>query len=111
MKILLMVIGSLIGAVALVAICGALLPEKHAATRQARYRQKPEVIWEAVANDKGDESLTYRIEETDPPRRLVRRVIDPHHNFGGTWTYRIEPVPEGSMLRITENGEVYNPIF
>jgi len=31
--------------------------------------------------------------------------------FGGTWTYDITPSGSGTQLRITERGEVYNPIF
>lgn len=47
----------------------------------------------------------------EPPRKLVVRIADPKLPFGGTWTYEIRATPEGSALRITENGEVYNPIF
>jgi len=43
--------------------------------------------------------------------RLVVRIADPKLPFGGTWTYEITPAPEGSSLRIREDGEVYNPIF
>jgi hypothetical protein len=111
MKILLIVMGFIVAAIALVLICGVLLPEKHVASRQTRYRQKPDAIWGAIMSDQGDPTLTYKIEESDPPVHLVRRVIDPHHNFGGTWTYQIQPAADGAILRITENGEVYNPIF
>ena len=31
--------------------------------------------------------------------------------FGGSWDYLIEPDGTGSKLTVTENGEVYNPIF
>ncbi len=111
MKILLITLGSLAALIAIVAICGMMLPEKHTASRMARYRQPPEKLWIAIANYKGDESLGTKVEESDPPRRLVTRVIDPHHNFGGTWTWEIQPASDGSLLRITEDGEVYNPIF
>ena len=39
------------------------------------------------------------------------RIADPKLPFGGTWTYEIAPTAGGSTLTITENGEVYNPIF
>lgn len=32
-------------------------------------------------------------------------------SFGGSWTYELTPVADGTRLRITENGEVYNPLF
>ena len=31
--------------------------------------------------------------------------------FGGSWTYELIPTAGGTMLRITEDGEVYNPLF
>jgi hypothetical protein len=47
-----------------------------------------------------------------PPRALVTRIADPKLPFGGTWTYEISSPPDGgSQLRITEDGEIYNPIF
>ena len=32
--------------------------------------------------------------------------------FGGTWTYEVQPEADGrSRLQITEDGEIYNPVF
>jgi hypothetical protein len=32
--------------------------------------------------------------------------------FGGTWTFEVTPIGDGgSVVRITEDGEVYNPVF
>ena len=31
--------------------------------------------------------------------------------MAGTWTFDLNPTPEGTTLRITEDGEVYNVIF
>ena len=111
MRYVLVVLGCIILAIAAVALWGWLLPEKHVASRKARYRQTPEALWSAITSYKGDEGLTYKIEESNAPAKLVTRVIDPHHNFGGTWTYEIQPAEGGSVLQITECGEVYNPIF
>ncbi len=44
-------------------------------------------------------------------RLLVVRIADLDLPFGGTWTYEIAPVAGGSTLTITEDGEIYNPIF
>ena len=49
--------------------------------------------------------------ESDPPRKMVTRIADPNLPFGGTWTYQIEETSKGSRITITENGEIYNPIF
>jgi hypothetical protein len=41
----------------------------------------------------------------------VTRIADPSLPFGGTWTYDLKPQGSGTELTITEDGEVYNPIF
>jgi hypothetical protein len=49
-----------------------------------------------------------------PPRRMVTRIADPDLPFGGGWTFELEPAdgPQGgTSVRITEDGEVYNPVF
>jgi hypothetical protein len=55
--------------------------------------------------------VTYRVVESAPPRRLITRIADQHLPYGGTWTYDLTPDGSGTRLTITENGEVYNPIF
>ncbi len=40
------------------------------------------------------------------------RIADRKLPFGGTWSFDIAPAAGGeSDLRVTEDGEVYNPIF
>ena len=40
------------------------------------------------------------------------RIEDTNLPFGGSWTYELAPVGDSeTTLRITEDGEVYNPIF
>jgi uncharacterized protein YndB with AHSA1/START domain len=137
MKWLLIVIGVLVAALAVVIIVGALLPAKHTVTRAARYRQSPEAIWDAITASnkfpewrpsveraepvaakqgwveyvKGAGRIPLEVTESVPPRRLVTRIADPNLPFGGAWTYEITPVEGGALLRITENGEVRNPLF
>jgi hypothetical protein len=123
----------------LVVVIGWLLPKEHVATRQGRYHQPPQAIWKAITDI--DAMPSWRsglksvkrlpdhngmpawVETTDsgiiplettmsePPAKLAVRIADAKLPFGGTWTYEIRATPEGSALRITENGEVYNPIF
>ena len=59
---------------------------------------------------KDGRAITYERVESVPPRRMVTR-IDPGLPFGGTWTYHLVPEAEGTALTITEDGEVYNPVF
>jgi uncharacterized protein YndB with AHSA1/START domain len=59
-----------------------------------------------------DGTITFLIESMDPPRRLVTRIDDKGLPFGGAWTYEVTPGADGrTTLRITEDGEVYNPVF
>lgn len=56
--------------------------------------------------------MTFVVEASDPPRRFVTRIDDKSLPFGGTWTYELTPGTDGrTTLRISEDGEVYNPIF
>jgi Polyketide cyclase / dehydrase and lipid transport len=122
MKWIWIVLGILAVAIALIAIIGAMLPVKHKASRRARYRQSPEAVWAAISPDRdgrkmwresigGNDPITFELIEANPPRRMVTRIADTNLPFGGAWTYEIEPLPDGSSLRVTEDGEVYNPIF
>jgi hypothetical protein len=45
------------------------------------------------------------------PKRLVGRITDTSLPFRGSWTYVLQSEGTGTRLSITENGEVYNPIF
>jgi hypothetical protein len=52
------------------------------------------------------------VEQLVPDRMLVGRIANTDLPFGGAWTYELTPAGEGlTTLRITEDGEVYNPIF
>jgi hypothetical protein len=139
MKWFLGIVALLAGVLILVVVIGALLPKKHVGTREGRYRQPPEVVWKAItdidampawrAGLKSVKRLPDRnglpawvetlnsgiipLEATasEPRTKLVVRIADPKLPFGGTWTYEIRATPDGSALRITEDGEIYNPIF
>jgi hypothetical protein len=49
--------------------------------------------------------------QTGGPGHLMTRIADARLPFGGTWTYEIVPTQDGSMMRITENGVISNPIY
>jgi uncharacterized protein YndB with AHSA1/START domain len=126
------------GVVVVMALVGASLPVKHTATRSANFNASPQQVWDVIAGPptwrpevsryeelpardgrrewieygKAGSKMTYEVVESDAPQKLVTRIADPHLPFGGTWTYEITPAADGtSTLTITENGEVYNPIF
>lgn len=98
----------------LIAVIGAVLPKGHVATRMARFAHSPAAVWGAIAGPRDwstDRTKTEVVESVEP-RRLVTRIADPSLPYGGTWTQEIEPLPGGGVsVRITERGEIYNPIF
>jgi uncharacterized protein YndB with AHSA1/START domain len=70
--------------------------------------------WTEVADH--DMKIPLQVTESVPPTRLVTRIADPKLPWGGTWTTEIIPAATSSnagatTVRITENGEVANPIF
>jgi uncharacterized protein YndB with AHSA1/START domain len=140
MKWLWIVLAVLAGLVAIVAGIGALLPQNHIATRAARFHQPPDTIWAAITDvsafpgwrpgvkrverpadrnglpawrevDNHGQEIALEVVGWAPPQKLVVRIADPKLPFGGTWMYDVRSVEGGSELRITENGEVYNPVF
>lgn len=63
-----------------------------------------------------DGAISYVIDNLTLAKRLVTRISDDKLPFGGTWTYELtqaSTTPNGGAteLRITEDGEVYNPVF
>ena len=139
MKWLLIGVLALAGVAAIVALVGSRLPQSHVASRQARYAAPPDKVWAAITDvqafpswradvkrverlperdgrpvwlEEGSSGkITLAVERAEPPRLLVLRIADPALPFGGRWTYEIAPDGSGSTLTITENGEIYNPIF
>jgi uncharacterized protein YndB with AHSA1/START domain len=65
-----------------------------------------------VVREHGKQGVVpYRIEAIEPPARLVMRIADPSLPYGGSWTYELHPAGAGTEITITEDGEVFNPIF
>lgn len=132
-------IGLLVLVVAVAAVMGALSPETHTASRQVRIDQPPEEIWRTVTDIEAyptwrtglkriellgdrDGRLTWRevgregtitmeIAEADPPHRLVARIADPTLPYSGAWTCEITEDGAGSLVRMTEDGEVRNVLY
>jgi len=123
----------------LAAVVGLLLPPQHIATTVQDYAASPDVVWTAITDvdayptwrrgververlpdvdgmpmwrEHGSNGrLTMRVEEWDAPRRLLARIADEDLPYGGTWTWLIEPSGLGCRVTITEDGEIYNPLF
>lgn len=121
-------------------VVGYRLPEQHTASSEREYPAAPSRVYGEIANpgeyprwrsgvqqvemlppdsagrtrfreiSLGDET-TYEIEQQIPDRLFVTRIADEDLPYGGTWTFELEPTQTGTLLRITEDGEVRNPIF
>jgi hypothetical protein len=55
--------------------------------------------------------MPMKVVDRQPPHRLVGAIDDRKLPFGGSWTYEIAPRAGGCTITITEDGEVYNPLF
>jgi uncharacterized protein YndB with AHSA1/START domain len=128
-------VGALVAAVLVV---GWLLPVGHSATRTLVLEAPPDRVFAMVSDasrypewnsavervevsgepaagqrvrlfgPEGEIPLT--VEMLEAPSRMITR-IDPGLPFGGTWTYDLRPSGDGTRISITEDGEVYNPLF
>ncbi|HXO38740.1 MAG TPA: SRPBCC family protein [Candidatus Acidoferrum sp.] len=121
----------------LIVAIGAALPKKHTVTRTLFLHRPAEAVWSLISGpptwrpdvtnyqdlppqaghrkwretDKHGQSITYEAIESASPRLLVTQIADKTLPFGGTWVYEIVPAGDSCTLTITENGEVYNPLF
>lgn len=120
---------------------GAMLPEKHTVSRSLTLARPVAEVWPVLTEHAQDptwrpdvESVkriedrhgqpvweekykngdVMRIQTTlvDAPKRMERKIVD-QSPFGGVWVYEVSPSADGrsTTVRITENGEVYNPAF
>lgn len=141
MKVLLAAVTIVVVAlVAAVLGMGYSLPVKHVASLQMKCRLAPQQVWEVIVDfpsyaswrkgvvgvqrladvnghpvwhevEKDGGGLQYETVSLEPGRRLVRRIAGEGLPFGGTWTFILEPHDGGTRLTITEDGEIYNPIY
>lgn len=118
MKWVLRVLAFFIAFVVALTLAGYSLPVNHEASGSAEFNKPPEAVF-ALVSDIGNygswwpEGTETRVAvvESVPPSRLVTKIDEPDAPFGGTWTMEIVPTPGGSLLTITERGEIYNPMF
>ena len=140
MKWVLIVVGALLGLVALMTLIGAFVPREHRATSTVTLRQPPESVWKVVRDlggvpawwpeikesvrqpDKNGREVWRQkmsgwdvpliVLESTPGRRLVTQIdTSAGGAFGGTWTYELVPDSGGTRISVTEAGWIGNPIF
>ena len=121
-------------------VVGYRLPEEHTATAEREYAATPERVFAEISTPReyprwrsgvqrvemlpadstgrvlfrehglGD-ATTYEILENTPNRLFVTAIADEDLPYAGTWTFALEPTAGGTLVRITEDGIVFNPIF
>lgn len=137
MKIVLIVVGAVALLVLVVVVVGALLPKHHVSSRQADFQATPEKLFALVAGpqdwrpdvakceevsdnsgrrfqretNRHNETITYELLDVNSPHSIQRRIATPNLPYSGSWTFVFTPNAGGTNVRITEDGEVYNPIF
>lgn len=138
-KALLVIVGVVLIAILAVVVVGFLTPADHQASRTLKTRQTPQAVWDAI-NDHANEpkwrddvaSVTAAGEQngkpvwlesykdgntvklattlSTPPTRMIREIAE-EGPFSGRWEIDITPTPDGSDVKITEIGNVPNPVF
>lgn len=137
MKIILLIIGCLVLIVLCVVAIGALLPKRHVASRSASFRATPDQLFslisgpqnwrpdvlhcESVQDPSGrdlqrettrdGQTISYELFDRTPPLSIKRRIVTEKLPFSGTWTFSLQPHDAFTTVRITEDAEVYNPVF
>jgi hypothetical protein len=136
MKIALIVVGAVLLLVLSVVVIGALLPKRHVVTRTALFKASPDKLFALIAGNqdwrpdvkacemitdggkqfqretsKHGETILYELEGSRPPVAIQRRIATENLPYGGTWSFALGPENGETRVRITEDGEVYNPIF
>ena len=139
MRVVVLLLAVAVGLGLVVVIVGYLLPVRHEATVSATIPAVPDVVWavltdpasypswrgdvtsvELLPTDSGhvawreqgrNGAIAFVVEQAERPTRLVTRITDKSLPFGGRWEYFVSGDGTGSRVRITEHGEVYNPVF
>ena len=129
----------LLAALVIVALSvGATLPQSHTAAVRVTVNAAPADVYALITDvSQGaawrDDVDSVTVLSSDPVRwtehtgfgditfvreaaeqyRLVRNRIEggEEQGFGGTWTWKLEPAGNGTVVTITENGEVYSAFF
>jgi len=139
MRIALWVLGTVAALVTCILIAGWTLPVKHHVSRDAHFDVPVESVFALISSpaefprwrsglsrvdvlpDSAGQprfretsksgTILYAVERSVPNSQWVTRIADESLPFGGTWTYEVLPRGTGTTLRLTEDGEVYNPLF
>ena len=138
MKIVVTILAVLVGLIAVVFVCGMLLPANHVASRSIHLDQPREEVWltlsdfehyaswapmvtgtKRLPNENGHPvwqlegkwAMPMALDVVETPRQLVTRIADPKLPFGGTWTWDLSPENGGTRVTVTERGVIRSAFF
>jgi hypothetical protein len=133
--VLAIIVAVIVVAFAIMSFIGSRLPLGHTATRSMRVQRSPAVVYAAVRDFQSfpkwrrdvkrveilgaaqfrehasHGAVTYDVVEDIPAQKLVTRIADKDLGYTGSWTYELRPDGDGTILTITEKGEIANPMF
>lgn len=132
-------VGGAAALVALVYGVGMLLPVEHRVSVERTVAGSAEEVWRVIADVEGsvtwrsdververldDEAgrtvwrewgpegpITFELVEARRPGMRVTRIADEGLPFGGVWRYELGGGTDSTTVTITEEGEVYDPLF
>jgi hypothetical protein len=137
MRILLVLVAGVVLLVISVIVIGSLLPKRHVVSRGASYRATPEHLFALIAGPqdwrpdvqrceavpsvdgrelmrettRNGETITYELLDRMPPKSVKRRIATENLPYSGAWTYSLQAHDGMTVVQITEDGQVYNPVF
>jgi hypothetical protein len=118
-------------------IVGSIIPKRHTASRSAMFRATPDRLYDLISGpqtwrpdvarsetfsdatgheleretSRGGQTIVYQVANRVPPLSLTRRIASEDLPYSGTWTYSLQAQGNGTLVQITEDGEVSNPLF
>lgn len=139
MRFLKFLLVALVLVIGIVWFLGSRLPHAHVAAAERAFAHPADLVYRAIATPaeypkwrKGvqrvellpdsngikrfretamGDDVVYAIESSVPNRLFVTRIAQAGLPYGGSWTFELTPTATGTTVRITEEGEVYNPFF
>jgi len=139
MKLALIIIGSVVGILIVLAvtatIIGSRMAADHIASKSLTVKRPPADVYAVVRNfghaaewrsdlkrvevlaaDRFREhgsygAVTYQIVEDVPNIRIVTKIVDVDLGYSGSWEYALNGSDDGTVVTITERGVVSNPLF
>ena len=137
MKWIIIIVIAIVALIAIIYLIGYFMPVNHTASAEMTFpNSSPADIWKRITNFKeyaswrsdlknvevlDDKSwketsshgdvIHFSSEVVEPEKHYVTRITNKDLPYGGFWIFEIKPAQTGTTLIITEQGEVYNPLF